>query len=50
LEQGYGVCGARDEPAHAGKQQQFVNELGHDVLRKAAGLQGMFGAFVRIAR
>jgi hypothetical protein len=32
VEQGYGVCGARDEPAHAGKQQQFVNELGHDIL------------------
>jgi hypothetical protein len=30
VEQGYGVCGARDEPAHAGQQQQLVDQLCHD--------------------
>jgi hypothetical protein len=30
VEQGYGICGARDEPAHAGQQQQLVDQLGHD--------------------
>jgi hypothetical protein len=32
VEQGYGVCGARDERAHAAQQQQLVDQLGHDVL------------------
>jgi hypothetical protein len=32
VEQGYGVCGARDERPHAGQQQQLVDQLGHDVL------------------
>src|SRR6266550_3294554 len=32
VEQGYGVCGARDERALAGQQQQLVDQLGHDVL------------------
>jgi hypothetical protein len=31
VEQGYGVCGARDERAHAGQQQQLVDH-GHDVI------------------
>src|SRR5258706_16465042 len=35
VEQGYGVCGARDERAHAGQQQQFVDRLGHDVLPRS---------------
>jgi hypothetical protein len=30
VEQGYGVCGARDERAHAAQQQQLVDQLGHD--------------------
>jgi hypothetical protein len=30
VEQGYGVCGARDERPHAGQQQQLVDQLGHD--------------------
>jgi|SRR3954447_8879052 hypothetical protein len=30
VEEAYGVCGARDEPAHAGQQQQLVNQLDHD--------------------
>ena len=32
VEQGYGVCGARDERPHAGQQQQLVDQLVHDVL------------------
>jgi hypothetical protein len=36
VEQGYGVCGARDERAHAGQQQQLVDQLGNDVLLGAA--------------
>jgi hypothetical protein len=35
VEQGYGVCGARDERAHAGQQQQLVDQLGHDVLPRS---------------
>src|SRR2546427_4047244 len=35
VEQGYGVCGARDERAHAGQQQQLVDQLGHDVLSRS---------------
>jgi hypothetical protein len=35
VEQGYGVCGARDERAHAGRQQQLVDQLGHDVLPRS---------------
>src|SRR5215472_14516556 len=31
VEQGYGVRDAGDEPAHAGKQQQFLDKPGHDV-------------------
>ncbi len=31
MEQGYGVCGARDERPHAGQQQQLVDQLVHDV-------------------
>ena len=31
VEQGYGVCGARDERPHAGQQQQLVDQLVHDV-------------------
>jgi len=34
MEQGYGICGARDEPAHAGQQQQLVDQLGHDSPKK----------------
>src|SRR5262245_66375416 len=34
VEQGYSVCGARDERAHAGQQQQLVDQLGHNVLPK----------------
>ena len=34
VEQGYGICGARDEPAHAGQQQQLVDQLGHDSPKK----------------
>jgi hypothetical protein len=34
VEQGYGVCGARDESAHAGQQQQLV-DLGHGVLPRS---------------
>jgi hypothetical protein len=32
VEQRYGVRDAGDEPAHAGKQQQFLDKPGHDVL------------------
>ena len=35
VEQGYGVCGARDERPHAGQQQQLVDQLGHDVLPRS---------------
>jgi len=32
VEQGYGVRDAGDEPTRAGKQQQFLDKPGHDVL------------------
>jgi hypothetical protein len=35
VEQGYGVCGARDERAHAGQQQQLVDQLDHEVLPRS---------------
>jgi hypothetical protein len=35
VEQGYGVCGARDERAHAAQQQQLVDQLVHDVLPRS---------------
>src|SRR5580704_7555938 len=35
VEQGYGVCGARDERPHAAQQQQLVDQLGHDVLPRS---------------
>jgi hypothetical protein len=35
VEQGYGVCDASDERAHAGQQQQLVDQLGHDVLPRS---------------
>ena len=35
VEQGYGVCGARDERSHASQQQQLVDQLGHDVLPRS---------------
>jgi hypothetical protein len=35
VEQGYGVCGARDERAHAAQQQQLVDQLSHDVLPRS---------------
>jgi hypothetical protein len=30
VEQGYGVCGTRDERPHTGQQQQLVDQVGHD--------------------
>ena len=30
VEQGYPICGARDERPHAGQQQQLVDQLGHE--------------------
>jgi hypothetical protein len=36
VEQGYGVCGARDERPHAGQQQQLIDQVGHEVLPRSS--------------